>query len=108
MIGSRTSRIGWGPIEVAVLRRALVLWVLIRVAVAGLLLLAKDGHPLSIDPRAALIIVATVGVLSWVDTKRRNEDVLLANLGTSRWTIHVVSVGPALMLEGLLGVVSRL
>jgi hypothetical protein len=86
----------------------LVLWVLIRVAVTGLLLMTHEGHPLSIDPRATLLIIATVGVLSWVDTKRRNEDILLANLGTSRWAIHVFSVGPALMLEALLGALSRL
>jgi hypothetical protein len=107
VIGGRPFGFDWSPVEVAVLRRALVLWALIRVAVSGLSV-ASDAPPMAIDPKAVLIIVATVGVLSWIDTKRRNEDLLLANLGTSRWTIHALGTGPALSLEVLLGTLSRL
>jgi hypothetical protein len=58
-------------------------WLLIRVVISALLVV-NEANPLSIHPRSALIIIATVGFLSWIDTKRRNEDLLLANLGTSR------------------------
>lgn len=97
----------WGPVEVAVLRRAVVLWLLIRVAISGLVV-ANEANPLSIHPKAALIIVSTVGVLSWIDTKRRNEDLLLANLGTSRRAVHALGFGPPLLLEVLIGTLSRI
>jgi hypothetical protein len=106
MSGLSAFRLVWGPVEVAVLRRAMALWLLIRVAVSGLLV-ANEANPLSVHPRAALIIVATVGFLSWIDTKRRNEDLLLANLGTSRYAVHGLGVGPALVFEILIGTLSR-
>jgi hypothetical protein len=71
----------------AVLRRSLTVWIMIRVVVTALLVSA-GAHPYWLHPKAVLIIIASVGYLSWSDTKRRNEHLLLANLGTPRWFIH--------------------
>ncbi|CAN5868880.1 hypothetical protein BH23GEM9_BH23GEM9_29680 [soil metagenome] len=82
--------------ERAVAWRSASIWLLLRLVVAALLALL-DSDPLSIDPRGVLILMVTVGVLGFVETKRRNEDVLLANLGTSRALILVLCFGPPLI-----------
>jgi hypothetical protein len=51
MGGLSAFRLVWGPVEVAVLRRAMVLWLLIRMAISGLVV-ANEADPLSINPRA--------------------------------------------------------
>lgn len=90
--------------EAAVARRALILWVLARLAVGIGRALLGDGTR-ALDPRASLLLVLVVGTLSWIDTRRRGEALLLANLGRSRMAIHLLGVGPALVLEGIIAAV---
>lgn len=94
-------------IEKAVARRAVVLWLLVR-GMIGVLLLIFDENPAFLHPRATVVVVAVVGFLSWLDTKSQNEHVLLANLGTERWAIHLLGVGPPFLLEVGVAVVARL
>jgi hypothetical protein len=107
LTGSGGLSVPWGPIEMAVLRRALTLWLMVRLVVTALLLSA-GAHPYWLYPKAALIVISSVGYLSWLDTRRRNEHLLLANLGTPRWLIHGLRVAPVLILEIGLGVLSRI
>jgi hypothetical protein len=90
--------------ELAIARRAAVLWLLSRIA-ASPLLAATGEHPVFVNPRSAMIVVAAVGALSWLDTRRRNEDLLLANLGTPRWVIHLAGLGPPAALEVLVAMI---
>jgi hypothetical protein len=87
-----------GPIEFAVIRRILCLWLAARIAAAFLLLLVRL-NPLDLSVRGGLILVACVGTLSWIDTKRRNEDILLANLGTSPAILTVAPCVPPFVME---------
>lgn len=87
--------------EPAIVVRAAVLWILARGTVAGLLLI-MESPPLGLDTRASLALVLVVGALSWLDTRRRNEDLLLANLGVSRGTVHGLGLAPPLVGEVLL------
>lgn len=94
------------PIELGVLRRTLTLWFVGRLVMVALLLLAR-AHPIVMHPRAALLFALAVGTLSFLETRRRNEELLLANLGTSRWLVRLLQFGPALGLEFLIAVVGR-
>lgn len=89
------------------LRRSTLLWFLGRLTLAALLLIG-EGNPVVLHPKASLLLVIAVGVLSSLDTRRRNEDLLLANLGTSRSTIYLLGFGPPLALEFLVAVIGRL
>jgi hypothetical protein len=95
------------PIEMAVLRRSMGLWLVGRLALAVLLLLS-DANPVVLHPKASLVFASVVGLLSWLDTRRRNEDLLLANLGTPRRAVYLFQFGPALGLEFLIAVIGRL
>jgi hypothetical protein len=107
LTGSGGFSVPWGPVEMAVLRRALTLWLMIRLVVTAFLVPA-GAHPFWLHPKAALIVIASVGYLSWLDTRRRNEHLLLANLGTPRWLIHGLGFAPVLILELGFGVLSRI
>jgi hypothetical protein len=72
--------LAWGPVERAVLRRSITLWILVR-GTFGMLLALGGADPLLLDVRATFLLIGAVGTISWLDTTRRNEDLLLANLG---------------------------
>lgn len=58
--------------------------------------------------RTVLFVLAGVGVLALLEARRRNEIVLLANLGVGRSAIVVLSVLPAAALELLLALIPQL
>ncbi|HEX2188287.1 MAG TPA: hypothetical protein VHG51_05280 [Longimicrobiaceae bacterium] len=94
------------PFTRVLLLRALLLWVGVRLVVlAGGLPSAAGLAP---TPRAALLVVAVVGVLGLLEARRRNEVVFLANLGVGRASIAAFSALPALALEILAAVGLRL
>ena len=72
--------------------RSLVLWVLVRVALAPFLLLAGGmpgattdvTNPMRVAPVTALGIAGLVATLLWLDVRALRERVFLANLGVSR------------------------
>lgn len=58
--------------------------------------------------RTVLFVLAGVGLLALLEARRRNEIVLLANLGVGRSAIVVLSVLPAAVLEVLVALIRQL
>lgn len=83
----------------------MILWILVRLTAT--FTMAGD-NPMVLPPKASLIVIAVAGFLSRLDTGRRNEDLLLANLGTSRAVVYLLCFGPALAFEFWIGVIGRL
>lgn len=72
----------------ALLRRALYLWVGVRllVALGGGGGAGRSGLlPFPLGPTG--LVVLTVGLLGLLEARRRNEHVLLANLGVPQWSL---------------------
>lgn len=91
-------------IEIRILLRAMGLWMLGRAMLAGLHSLMGQP-PLAQSPLSSLGLIGLVGLLVWIDTRRRNEDLLLANLGVPRWRLCLLGVAPPAGLEVLLLVI---
>lgn len=87
-----------GRFERLLVRRTLGLWLVIRAAVAPFAA-ASGGSPFFIAPSAALMVLGVSVALCWIVTRRRFEDLLLANLGTAPWAIGLLMVVPSLTLE---------
>lgn len=85
---------------IALLQRALYLWLGTRllVALVGGGGVAERGL-VSLTPRATGLVVLLVVFLSLLETRRRNEHLLLANFGVSEASLAGVSVLPALVAE---------
>ena len=96
-----------GSIERAVARRAAVVWILLRVLLAAFLL-AEGFDPVRLDLRGVALVIAAVGAISLLDTRSRSEHILVANLGTTRWEIHLLGFGPATLGEIAVAVAARL
>jgi len=81
-----------GSLRNALLRRTLLVWAALRVA------LAFGG---AADPRLVteLLVIALVPGVVLLDACRRGEDLLLGNLGIPRWTIVQVSMPVVALLE---------
>jgi hypothetical protein len=84
----------------ALLRRAVFLWLGVRLLVA----LAGGGGVggrglVPLAPRGAGLVVLLVGFLGLLEARRRNEHVLLANFGVPQGRLAGLSVLPALIAE---------
>jgi hypothetical protein len=92
---------------VALLRRALFLWIGVRllVAVAGGGGVGGRGL-LPLAFRAAGLVVLAVSFLALLEARRRNEQVLLANFGVSQGTLVGMSVLPAALAEAAVWLMS--
>jgi hypothetical protein len=66
--------------------------------IAGALLLA-GGDALRLSTTALVEVVLLIVALGWIETRRRRESVLLANLGVSPPLLSVFFAGPALVGE---------
>jgi len=93
---------------VALLRRALYLWIGVRLLVA----LAGGGGAASrglvpLTLRATGLVVLLVGFLGLLEARRRNEHVLLANFGTPQASLAGLSVLPAIMAETAVWLLAR-
>jgi hypothetical protein len=87
-----------GAIEQSLIRRSGSLWLLVRVVIAPFAMLATDEHPVFLSPPAAVVVIAVCISLCWIETRRKFEDLMLANLGTSPWTIGLlISIPPAVL-----------
>jgi hypothetical protein len=92
----------------ALLRRALFLWIGVRLLVAlagggG----ASDRGLLSLTPGATGLVVLLVGFLGLLEARRRNEHVLLANFGIPEVGLAGLSAFPALLAETAVWLVAR-
>jgi hypothetical protein len=91
-------------IEYGVAGRTAALWLTIRVALAPLFALT-GGHPVMVSRQASVLVIGLVALLSMIEVRRRIEDVLLANLGTSRVSIWLLTLMPSLLLETAVGLI---
>ena len=95
------------PVETGVLRRALLFWLLMRILAAVMIAFAAESSPLGAGPphimgfKGALIVAVATGFVGLIDVRRRNEDLLLANLGTAPSRIRVLAFAPPALLETL-------
>jgi hypothetical protein len=93
-----------GVMEQSLIRRSGSLWLLIRVVIAPFVM-ATGEHPVFLGPPAAMLVIAVCVSLCWIETRRRFEDLMLANLGTSPWTIIFLVAVPPVLLELALALV---
>ena len=87
------------PIAAAILLRGVVIWAGLRLGFQFLGVFAFGRVP-----GVALALILLVGILGWIEAERRNEVLLLANLGVGPIMIIVLTAGPAVVLELLLRV----
>jgi hypothetical protein len=84
---------------------SLVTWVFVRVAVTAVMVWVAAsirvplGNPLRLNPAAALLVIAAVGVVGWVSARRRNQDLFLLCLGYGRGRQLATIVVPPVLLE---------
>ena len=93
---------------IALLRRALYVWLGTRllVAVGGGGGVVGRGL-VSLTLRATGVIVLLVAFLSLLEARRRNEHLLLANFGVPEAALVGLSMLPALIAETVVWVVTR-
>jgi hypothetical protein len=83
----------------ALLLRAIVLWILVRLLVGvAAAIVAEDGQSLN-SPLGIIMICGAIGL---VDIRRRHERALWANLGISLVAIGIVFASIATIAEGAL------
>ena len=85
----------------AYLLRGALLWIVARAAITGALVLA-GGDALKLSTTALVEVVLLIVALGWIETRRRREGALLANLGVSPLILSVFFAGPALLGEFVL------
>ena len=74
------------------------MWLAIRVTLSGVLLLA-GANPIQLSAAAVVEIVFLSVVVSLLETHRRRERALLANLGVRPLLLGALFAGPALIGE---------
>ena len=85
----------------AYLFRGALLWIVARAAITGALVLA-GGDALRLSTTALVGVVLLIVALGWIETRRRREGALLANLGVSPYVLSVFFAAPALFGEFVL------
>lgn len=85
----------------AYLFRGALLWIVARAAITGALVLA-GSDALRLSPIVLAEIVLLIVALGWIETRRRRENVLLANLGVSPILLTFLFAGPAVLGEFVL------
>jgi hypothetical protein len=84
-----------GTFRNAYLFRGLAVWVGLRLAAAFV------GIPQP-DLAQKFLILGVVGLAVWLDARRRDEDLFLANLGVPGFAIVATALIVPLLLEGIL------
>ena len=82
------------------MRTTFVVWILLRLLLSALLLVA--GYPPFGGVRTSILLVTVVVGLTLYDARRMNERVFLLDLGLPEVAVGVVSLVTALSLEILL------
>jgi hypothetical protein len=94
-------------IATAYLRRGAVLWVVTRAALSVLWILAGD-HPLRLSVASTVGALLSYVAVGYVETSRRHEWELLANLGIKRRMLALAFLVPAVIGEAVLRAVEIL
>jgi hypothetical protein len=63
---------------------------------------AAMGNLVEINYQTSVMVIVVVAVLSWIDARRQNVDLLLANLGTPRTALVLLPLVVASCLEILI------
>ena len=93
---------------IALLRRALYLWLGTRLLVALVGGGEVEGHGLvSLTPVATGVVVLLAVFFCLLDARRRNEHLLLANFGVSETVLGGLCALPALIAETAVWLVTR-
>jgi hypothetical protein len=82
----------------AYLSRGARLWLIIRVALSGVFLLAGT-NPIQLSAGAAIEIIVLSVVVSFLETRRCRERAFLANLGIGPLMLVALFAGPAMIGE---------
>lgn len=85
----------------AYLFRGALLWIVARMTLTGALVLA-GSDALKLSTAALVEVILLIVALGWLETRRRRERVLLANLGVSPLLLSLFFAGPALFGEFVL------
>lgn len=88
-------------LQLRIARRAAGIWFVIRTTSAFFNTLA-GLPPLTLSVRGGVILTAVVWALSRLEFRRRNEDLLLANLGVAPARLHLGVTLVPLLLEAAL------
>jgi len=93
----------------ALLLRQSVLWLLVRIAHAVVAALAVDSPEVVaansvMRPQPAVVLLCAV--LGVVELWRRGERQLIGNLGINHWQLGALLLGPALIAEVVIAVVT--
>lgn len=91
----------------AYLFRGMLLWIAARAAIAVALMVVRQD-PIELSISASVGVVLLIVALGWIETRRRRESALLANLGVSPLLLSACFAGPALSAEFLLRFGARL
>lgn len=94
----------------ALLGRGVFLWLGTRILFrfGGGLVADRFGPPsIVILPPTAIALSCLVGALGLLEARRRNEHLLLANLGVAQWRIWMIATLPALLAEMLVALVAH-
>ena len=97
----------FGLLEKRLVLRGLYMWLLVR-TFAGVAVAMAEASPIKLDPKASVLVIATTAYLGWLETQRRPEHVLLANLGTSKEAALALLTGSAASLEILSALLVRI
>ena len=81
--------------------RAAKLWLIARMALSALIVLAGD-NPLRLSFAAIIATIILVSFLGLVEVRRNREQSLLGNLGVSSQTVITMLSAPAVFGEALL------
>lgn len=86
-------------LTVSLLRRGFSVWLVARLMVMALAGVLRDRYWWQLSSGTAFALVATVGALCWLESRRQNEHRFFANLGISPLTTVVLGTAPALAAE---------
>lgn len=92
-------------LTLALVRRGLGLWVLARAMLLVVGITSTSGGSPQMSPLAALMLVALVGLLGVLESRRMNEHRFFANLGVSPVTAGLLVMLPAVVGEVVIGIV---
>jgi hypothetical protein len=95
------------PFLVPLLIRGAIVWLATRVTIGIFIAIFHDGPVLRLSPAGALWLVMLVGSVTWIETRRRHEDLLLGNLGVASRVVFAFGLLPALALESVMAVAAR-
>ncbi len=103
--------IRYRAVEARIVRGAIVLWLLVRLLAIVVAAYANvsgvaSGSFVEVNIQTSVIVIFVVTVLSWIDARRQNVDLLLANLGTARTAMVLLPLVVASCLEAVIHALS--